>query len=231
DHHDPPQLRARVRQLRSRQHDPGRGDRTRQDDLGDLRRGAQRAGRRGVPSRSSGYESSRGRRRPCRSGGRSSRGRSSRGRSSRRRRHRRLAPMGRYAIGVDFGTESGRGLLLDLDSGAELAVEVVPYAHGVIDRELPSTGERLPPDWALQDPDDWVAVIEQAIPVLLEESGITPTDVVGIGVDFTSCTVLPTTSAGEPLRRYERWRVRRHAWPKLWKHHSAQPVADRLNEV
>ena len=139
--------------------------------------------------------------------------------------------MSHCSIGVDFGTESGRALLLDLDSGVELAVTVVPYPHGVIDRELPGTGEQLPGDWALQDPDDWVTVIETAIPAVLAQAEIRSDDVLGVGVDFTCCTVLPVTSEGVPLRTLERWRDRRHAWPKLWKHHAAQPVADRLNEV
>jgi L-ribulokinase len=136
-----------------------------------------------------------------------------------------------YAIGVDFGTESGRALLLDIHSGEEVALRVVSYPHGVIDRTLPQTGEELPDDWALQDPDDWVLVLERAIPELLAASGIAPEDVIGLGVDFTSCTVLPTTAEGAPLCTVQRWRARRHAWPKLWKHHSAQHVADRLNEV
>ena len=55
--------------------------------------------------------------------------------------------------------------------------------------------------------------------------------VIGLGVDFTSCTVLPVTEDGIPLCTLERWRGRRQAWPKLWKHHAAQPIADRLNEV
>ncbi len=101
----------------------------------------------------------------------------------------------------------------------------------MIDRTLASTGEQLPPDWALQDPGDWVKVIESGIPPLFERSGVSANQVVGIGVDFTSCTVLPVTSEGVPLCTLERWRDRRHAWPKLWKHHAAQPVADRLNEV
>jgi len=101
----------------------------------------------------------------------------------------------------------------------------------VIDRTLPSTGEQLPPDWALQDPRDWVTVMETGIPALLSRSGARADEVVGIGVDFTSCTVLPVAADGAPLCTLERWRNRRHAWPKLWKHHSAQPVADRLNEV
>jgi L-ribulokinase len=136
-----------------------------------------------------------------------------------------------YALGVDFGTESGRVLLLDLSSGRDVGGHAVPYASAVIDRELPGSGHRLGHDWALQDPDDWVAVIEQGIPAVLESSGVDGSQVVGLGVDFTSCTVLPVSQDGEPLCRRERWRERPHAWPKLWKHHAAQPVADRLTEV
>jgi L-ribulokinase len=136
-----------------------------------------------------------------------------------------------YAIGVDFGTESGRALLLDLRDGREVAVSEVPYPHGVIDRTLPGTGEALPSDWALQDPDDWVAVLRTAVPGVLAAGAAAPEQVVGLGIDVTSCTVLPVTEDGVPLCTIERFRPRRHAWPKLWKHHAAQPVADRLNEV
>jgi L-ribulokinase len=132
---------------------------------------------------------------------------------------------------VDFGTESGRAALVDLSNGDVLATSVVRYPSGVIDETLPSTGEELPPDWALQDPDDWVTVVEKAIPQALKEAGVEKEQVVGLGVDFTSCTVLPVTSDGTPLCTIDTWRERRHAWPKLWKHHAAQPVADRLNEV
>jgi L-ribulokinase len=136
-----------------------------------------------------------------------------------------------YALGVDFGTESGRALLLDLRTGAEVAVSEVAYAHGVIDRELPAGGGQLPADWALQHSDDWLAVLDTAIPAVLEQAPAARERVVGLGVDFTSCTVLPVSADGQPLFKQERWRARRHAWPKLWKHHAAQPVADRLNEV
>jgi L-ribulokinase len=135
------------------------------------------------------------------------------------------------SIGVDFGTESGRVLVLDARSGEELGVSVVPYPSAVIDRELPSTGERLPADWALQDPDDWLKVINDGIPEAVSSAGIEPAEVVGLGVDFTSCTVLPVTADGVPLCTLDDFRDRRHAWPKLWKHHAAQPIADRLNEV
>jgi len=137
----------------------------------------------------------------------------------------------RYAVGVDFGTESGRVVLLDLQHPDEVRTSVVRYPSAVIDRTLPSTGERLPDDWALQDPDDWLTVLERGIPAVIAESGVDAERVVGLGIDFTSCTVLPTTPDGVPLCTLGQWRERKHAWPKLWKHHAAQPIADRLNEV
>jgi L-ribulokinase len=136
-----------------------------------------------------------------------------------------------YAIGIDFGTESGRALLLDLETGREAAVSEVGYPSGVIDRELPETGAGLPPDWALQDPDDWMTVVETAVPEALSSAGVGEDEVVGLGVDVTSCTVLPVSGDGVPLCKLPEWRSHPHAWPKLWKHHAAQPVADRLNEV
>jgi L-ribulokinase len=136
-----------------------------------------------------------------------------------------------YAIGVDFGTASARALLLDLHSGDELALSEVAYSHGVIDDTLPETGEHLPPDWALHDPDDYMGVLEESIAAVLAERPEAAPHVVGIGLDTTSCTVLPVTEGGTPLCKLDAWRRRPHAWPKLWKHHAAQPVATRLNEV
>ena len=130
-----------------------------------------------------------------------------------------------YAIGIDFGTESGRVLLLDLRSGVEAGVAVMPYASGVIDRVLPGTGEALPGDWALQDPDDWRAVVSTGVPAVLDAAGVAGRDVIGIGIDFTCCTVLPVIADGTPLCELPPWRARPHAWPKLWKHHAAQGVA------
>jgi L-ribulokinase len=135
------------------------------------------------------------------------------------------------SIGLDFGTESGRVVVLDLDSGVELASVVVAYPHGVIDRALPDGGPQLHADWALQHPDDWTLVITRGIPAALAQAGVTAERVVGLGLDFTSCTVLPTDAEGRPLCLSSDWREHPHAWPKLWKHHSAQHVADRLNTV
>ncbi|MBA3470842.1 MAG: ribulokinase [Herpetosiphonaceae bacterium] len=137
----------------------------------------------------------------------------------------------RYAIGVDFGTESGRALLVDISDGAEIAAAVHAYAHGVIDEVLPGTSMRLEPDWALQHPDDYLEVFRRAIPAVLKASGVDPADVIGLGIDFTACTMLPTAADGTPLCMLPEWRDHPHAWVKLWKHHAAQPEANRLNQI
>jgi L-ribulokinase len=136
-----------------------------------------------------------------------------------------------YSIGLDFGTESVRALLVNLATGETVATAVEAYEHGVIDEELPGTGERLPPDWALQHPADWLTGLERSVTSALSRADIDAADVVGIGVDFTSCTVLPATSDGTPLCQVETFRAERHAWPKLWKHHGAQAQADRITAV
>ena len=135
------------------------------------------------------------------------------------------------AIGIDYGTLSGRVLVLDLIDGAELAAVDVPYAHGAIEDRLPGSDQRLEHEWSLQHPLDYVDVVERGIPEALSRAGADPARVIGIGVDFTSCTVLPTTADGTPLCLDDRWRARPHAWPKLWKHHAAQAHADRLTEL
>ncbi len=139
--------------------------------------------------------------------------------------------MPKYAIGVDFGTESGRALLVDVADGREVATYVHLYANGVIDERLPEDagGHRLPPDWALQDPDDYLAVYKHAIPAVLAASGVSAADVIGVGIDFTACTMLPVKADGAPLCTLPEWRSNPHAWVKLWKHHAAQPEADKIN--
>jgi L-ribulokinase len=139
----------------------------------------------------------------------------------------------RYTIGVDFGTESARAVLVDVADGTELATAVHEYANGVIDERLPQPDEDvvLEHDWALQDPADYIASFKDAVPRVLAESGVDPADVIGIGIDFTACTMLPTTADGTPLCFLDDYRREPHAWVKLWKHHAAQPQADRINAI
>jgi L-ribulokinase len=137
----------------------------------------------------------------------------------------------RAAVGVDFGTESARAVLVDLATGRELATAVHRFAQGVIEDRLPDGGPSLPPDWALQDPDDYVEALGRTVREVLASSGVEAVAVVGVGVDFTACTMLPVTAEGTPLCRIPEHRGEPHAWVKLWKHHAAQPEADRINEL
>ena len=140
--------------------------------------------------------------------------------------------MGRkYVLGLDFGTESGRAIIVAVDNGEEVATAVMTYPHKVIDDVLPSTGKKLPPDWALQDPRDYIQVIETAVPQALKQAGVKGEDIIGIGTDFTACTMLPIDTAGMPLCMKPEYETNPHAWVKLWKHHAAQPEADKINEI
>ncbi|MEA1965160.1 MAG: ribulokinase [Candidatus Aerophobetes bacterium] len=139
--------------------------------------------------------------------------------------------MAKYSIGIDFGTESARAVLVRVEDGEEVATSVYQYPDGVIDEVLPGTNLRLEHDWALQNPKDYLEAIKYTIPKVLMSSGISSEEIIGIGIDFTSCTILPIDKKGIPLCMREEYRNNPHSWVKLWKHHSAQPEADRINEV
>ncbi len=136
-----------------------------------------------------------------------------------------------FVIGIDFGTLSGRALLVDVNTGEEVASAVYEYANGVIETALPGDKKRLPPDTALQDPADYLKVLSVAVPKVLREARVKPEQILGLGTDFTCCTVLPTRSDGTPLCSDKKWRKNPHAWVKLWKHHAAQPEANFINEI
>ncbi|KRE22739.1 ribulokinase [Paenibacillus sp. Soil522] len=137
----------------------------------------------------------------------------------------------KYAIGVDYGTQSGRAVLVDLSNGAEIAEHVTPYTHHVIDEKLPVSGIKLEYDWALQHPLDYIEVLELSVPAVMKESGIDPADIIGLGIDFTACTMLPIDAEGAPLCVQDAYKDNPHSWVKLWKHHAAQDEANLINEL
>lgn len=138
--------------------------------------------------------------------------------------------MGKYALGIDFGTLSARAVLLDVDSGTELAEAVSEYADGVIERNLPNSNIKLENKWALQNPNDYITSFVSVCREI-SATGYNLKNLIGIGIDFTSCTVLPVNSSGTPFCNIEKWKDNPHSWVKLWKHHAAQPQADKINEV
>ena len=136
-----------------------------------------------------------------------------------------------YVIGIDFGTLSGRAVVVRVSDGAELGTGTHDYPHAVMDTALASNGALLPPDWALQVPSDYVEVLKNAVPAAIAASGIDPALVIGVGTDFTASTPLPVIADGTPLNEIAGYENRPHAYVKLWKHHAAQGQADRINEL
>ncbi len=155
------------------------------------------------------------------------------------------APDGALVIGVDFGTLSGRALVVRVSDGAELGSATFAYPHAVMDRTLdhgPAADAGrplpLPADWALQVPSDYVDVLRNAVPAALAAARdahgpdvVDAARVVGIGTDFTACTMIPTDASGTPLSEHPQFADRPHAYVKLWRHHAAQPHADRINDL
>src|SRR6516162_11332626 len=95
-----------------------------------------------------------------------------------------------YVVGVDFGTLSARALVVRVSDGTEAGTAVGEYPHGVIERSLAGHGE-LPPDWALQDPGDWIAALSAVVPAAIRDAGIEAGQVIGVATDFTASTCMP----------------------------------------
>lgn len=136
-----------------------------------------------------------------------------------------------FALGLDFGTESLRIVVVDTSDGRIAGESVAPYEHGVMDRIFSRTEEALPPDFALQDPDDYMEAIKSALPPAMAEAGATLAEIIGIGVDFTACTPLPVKEDGTPLCRLPEFSKEPHAMVKLWKHHGANREAAEINDL
>ncbi len=138
--------------------------------------------------------------------------------------------MKNYVIGIDFGTLSGRCVVVDARDGRELGEAVLEYPHGVMDETLPS-GKKLPPQFALQDPSDYLEVLRHTVSEAMKEAGVCPCDIAGMAIDFTACTLIPIFEDGRPLCFDKKFSDEPHAFVKLWKHSAAQKEADRINLV
>ena len=139
--------------------------------------------------------------------------------------------MSKYSIGADFGTLSCRALLVDVHTGKEIATASKNYEHAVIDETMVYSGKKLPQDYALQHPQDYLDVLEYTVKKVIADSGVNPADIIGLGIDFTACTLLPVYSDGQPLCFDAKYKEEPHAYVKLWKHHAAQKYATRINET
>ncbi|MFU8793176.1 MAG: ribulokinase [Acholeplasmataceae bacterium] len=139
--------------------------------------------------------------------------------------------MAKYTIGIDFGTLSGRAVIIDIKTGDACASSVYEYANKVITDVIPGTDIQLGLDYALQDPKDYLDVLKHTIPNVIKSSGISKDDIIGLSIDFTACTLVPVDQDNQPLCFNDKYRNNPHAWIKLWKHHAAQKYADELNAL
>ena len=138
--------------------------------------------------------------------------------------------MASYTLGIDFGTLSARAIVVDAATGEVRGSASMDYPHGVMDQRLPD-GTPLKPDWALQHPGDWTECLSHVVPEAIGQAGVDPAEVTGLGIDCTSCTVLPVDAGNVPLCLKPGFSSVPHAWPMLWKHHAAQPFATRMTDI
>ncbi|MDE6845550.1 MAG: ribulokinase, partial [Lachnospiraceae bacterium] len=136
----------------------------------------------------------------------------------------------KYVIGLDYGTLSGRAVLVSVCDGKVIAESICSYPHGIL-RNMPGTAEELPADFALQEIDDYVEVMYHTIRSVVEKSGCEAENIIGIGIDATSSTFLPLLENNEPLCKTKQFQANPHAQLKLWKHHGAQEDADCITAL
>lgn len=137
----------------------------------------------------------------------------------------------KYTIGINFGAESVRAIIVDVSNGNLAATSSYSYYHGIITDKLPGTDIDLDEGWALQHPQDYINALKRTVPKLMKKSKIDPDQIIGIGTSFVGSTLIPTTADGTPLALIEDYAHEPHAWPKHIYHQSAKEKADRLTQL
>lgn len=138
---------------------------------------------------------------------------------------------GRWTIGLDYGTNSARAVVVDTANGRAVATAVREYPSG--DRGV--ILDPKDPHLARQHPGDYLAVLESATKAALDEAatvkGFSAERVVGIGVDTTGSTPLPVDAKNRPLALEKRWRKKPAAQAWLWKDHTAAKESAAITET
>ncbi|WP_147534332.1 ribulokinase [Bacillus marasmi] len=137
----------------------------------------------------------------------------------------------KYSIGIDYGSESGRVLIVDIATGEIKGMHVIPYRHGVITETIPNSSIMIPKGSALQHPNDYIEVLEQGIPVAMSKAGIKPEQIIGLGIDVTSSTLIPVDETLKPLCLHKEWQDNHHTWLKLWKHHHTKSQTEKIYKL
>lgn len=137
----------------------------------------------------------------------------------------------KYSIGLDFGTNSVRALIVNVQTGEELGTAVWNYAHGergiVIDPKDPNLARQHPADYV----EGTENTIRQAIEAARQKPGFDPANVIGIGVDTTGSTPIPVDAEGHPLALSDTYRDNPDAMAWLWKDHTGHAEAAAITET
>ena len=137
-----------------------------------------------------------------------------------------------YAIGLDYGTNSVRSLLVDISNGKELGISVHEYETGQAGIILDPADHNV----ARQNPADYLKGLEVTIKEVIKQAksadkSFDPADIIGIGVDTTGSTPLPVDKDGTPLGMLDEFKdnPNAHAW--LWKDHTGHAEAGEITEL
>jgi len=138
----------------------------------------------------------------------------------------------KYALGLDFGTNSVRALVVDISNGNEVGTAIFDYPSGTAGILLDVKDANL----ARQNPADWILGIEVAVPEALAEAkknvkGFDPVNVVGIGVDTTGSTPLPVDRSGKALALFKEFKKNLNAQAWLWKDHTGYAEAAEITAL
>ena len=140
--------------------------------------------------------------------------------------------MKKYSLGLDFGTNSCRSLIVDLEDGNEIASCVVNYPSGEDGILL----DPADPHVARQDPADYFFSLEGSIKGALHQAKentpeFNPASIIGIGIDTTGSSPVPLDSEGTPLGLLPAFKDNRNAMVWLWKDHSSCSEAAEITEM
>ena len=137
--------------------------------------------------------------------------------------------MAKFVIGIDYGTLSARAVLADQAGNVVSQAEYV-YPHAVMGSDA-FPGEEILKTDAFQHPQDYLDALSSVIGDVLRAGNVDAAEVAGLGIDFTSCTPLPVLEDGTALCCIPAYEGNPQAYPKLWKHNSAQKEADAITKL